>query len=94
MNTQTTEFHTDTPLEMFLSTIQNSTSGGLTAQNASISLGNWYPNWGYTAWCNHPNDFEKAFKVVQKLMEKKIVKKIETIEDFVKLVNDVHAIIT
>ena len=47
----------------------------------------WYPVY-YTYWTKEPNKLEQAFKLVQKLMEKKIIKRL-TLKKFIGLVNEI-----
>lgn len=44
-----------------------------------------YPD--YTLHWNTSSQFEKAFNIVQVLMEKKLIKEPKTIKDFIELVN-------
>ena len=47
----------------------------------------WYPVY-YSCWTKEPNKIEQAFKLVQKLMEKKIIKQL-TLKKFIELVNEI-----
>jgi len=47
----------------------------------------WYPVY-YTYWTKEPNKIEQAFKLVQKLMEKKIIQRL-TLKKFIELVNEI-----
>jgi len=47
----------------------------------------WYPVY-YTYWTREPSKVEQAFKIVQKLMEKKIIKRL-TLKKFIELVNEI-----
>ena len=51
----------------------------------------YYPIY-YRIWETEPDKFEQAFKIVNKLMEKKIVE-IRKVKDFVELVNEIVDII-
>ena len=44
-----------------------------------------YPSW---SWQNQPSKIEQSFKIVGKLIQKKIIK-LETVNDFVETVNEV-----
>ncbi len=48
-----------------------------------VQLG--YPN--YSVYWKDEGKFEKAFKLVQRLMDKKVIKEPKTIKDFIELVN-------
>ena len=51
----------------------------------------WYP--GYS-WCwSTPSKIEQSFKIVQKLLEKKVIKEPKTIKDFIELVNVISDVI-
>jgi len=47
----------------------------------------WYPVC-YPYWTKEPNKIEQAFKIVQKLMEKKIIQRL-TLKKFIRLVNEI-----
>ena len=48
----------------------------------------YYPTM-YTYWNTYPNKIETAFKLTQKLLEKKIIKEPKTIGEFIELVNTI-----
>jgi len=47
----------------------------------------WYPAY-YIYWTKEPSKIEQAFKIVQKLLEKKIIKHL-TLKKFIELVNEI-----
>ena len=51
----------------------------------------YYPNytWGWST----PSKIEQSFKIVQKLLEKKVIKEPKTIKDFIKLVNVISEVV-
>jgi hypothetical protein len=52
----------------------------------------WYPTTYYTYWVKEDSKIEQAFKIVQKLMNKKIIEKI-TLKKFIELVNEIAKIL-
>lgn len=54
------------------------------------TVNTYYTPWFYT-W--QDNKIEKSFKLVQKLIEKKLVKEPKTVKDFIELVNELTTII-
>ena len=51
----------------------------------------YYPD--YTCYWNSPSKIETSFKIVQKLMEKKVIKEPKTIKNFIELVNTIAEIV-
>jgi len=47
----------------------------------------WYPVY-YTTWCDNKSTVEQSFNIVQKLMEKEIIKKL-TLKQFIEIVNEI-----
>ena len=74
---------------------------GTSSAGDYCNIGDYWPWWqdyhhyyhySYPVYIDNKSKIEQAFKIVSKLMEKKIVSKI-TVEKFVELVNDIAAIL-
>ncbi len=50
----------------------------------------YYPT--YYGYWNNESSIEKAFKIIQKLMVRNLVK-VETVKDFIELVNEVASVV-
>lgn len=95
-----------TPETMFnASTLQNYYTGDAPS-GCCPEIGDYFPNcpnWYpqiikeyypayYGTYVDNKSNIEKAFKIVQKLIDKKLVK-VEKVKNFVELVNDIAEII-
>ena len=58
-------------------------------QNTYPYVEKFYPNYYTSYWTNYVQDskLEKAFRLAQKLIEKKFIKEPKTVKDFIVLVN-------
>ena len=57
----------------------------------------WYGYWNnyysYPVYITEKSKFEQSFKIVSKLMEKKIIKQTLSVKEFIELVNDIAGVI-
>lgn len=72
----------------------DSSSNSLNYSNFNDYCQNWYPYcYSYPTYIHdRPNPMETAFKLVSKLLEKKIIQKI-TLKQFIELVGEVSKLI-
>lgn len=88
----------ETKTELMTSNFLNSTWGTQdydTTGTATTAV-NWYdPNTYvpfYTYWTNE-SKIEKSFKLVQKLIENKVIKEPATVKQFIELINTISEVI-
>jgi hypothetical protein len=56
----------------------------------------WHYNWWPVAWCYHAPERDKtaeAFKIIQKLIELKVIKEIRSVNKFIELVGEISKIL-
>jgi len=53
----------------------------------------FYHYWPQTCWhMNEPNKFEQAFKILQKLIDKKMIE-IKTVKQFIETLGDIQSVL-
>lgn len=76
--------------ESSVKTMINSTTDA-TCQYFAPYVEKYYPTYSYH-WCNHSDRIETAFKIINSLMEKKLIK-LYSIKQFIEVVNEVSKLV-
>ena len=66
--------------------------GGVSQQSLANACAVYWPNYSWPTCVTASTKFEQAFKIVNKLMDKKLIK-LATIGDFVKTINEIAEIL-